>query len=368
MFSFLLFSDLHLGATEYGPSDDENRFETLKKIIRIGMEHDLILIAGDLFHGKPSPENFSKVEKIFSDCEKNGKKILIAPGEHEIGDDNKPYAELFNLPACVVFSNSIKGNEFFFDKDGEQICIVGVPSSSPRLFPIIDKINKKHFVIGLFHGEVNLDQQECSPNTIIFTKNDIIKSGIDFFALGHVHQFKAFKHKNQIIGVYAGSPEPFTFQEKGDRFAVSVIVQNNHVSNLKRIAVNSIVAEECVFSCIDFDSMQKLFEAIESRASKRKSLRVILQGTRHFLIDTESIEKLQNSFFRFVWEDLSEPSLEMLIAQFRGYKCFRGDFFNRLSEELKEGKIPMGIEKEDIARLLWSLMREHCTRAGDGQC
>lgn len=358
MISFLLFSDLHLGASHDGPSNDEKRLETLKRIIRIGMEHDLILIAGDLFHGKPSDELVLEVTKIFSECEKKGIKILISPGENEVGVDGNTLAELLNLPSCFVFSNFVKSNEFFFEKSGEVINIIGMPSNPLAKMPHVNKTEEKLFTVGLFHSEVNLEKKDAETSTMLLSKNDMIKSGIDFFALGHVHNFKIFKHNNNIIGIYPGSCEPFSFEERGDRFAVSVVVVNGRISQIKRMVVNSIVVDEYSFLCDEFDSMQKLLDAIEPKKSKYKAMRIVFRGMRKFLLENEKLENLHNDFFRLVIDDVSEPSLEVLIAQFQNEKSFRGDFFKRLSQELNEGRIPPNIDRDEIARVLWYFIRK----------
>lgn len=368
MLSFLLFSDLHLCAGKGAPVDDERRLETFKRIVSLAQEHDLLLIAGDLFDGNPTSEALSAVMDAFSNLSANGMKILMTPGEHEFDERGKILKPLSDLPLSALYCESVTCGEFTFEKDGERIRVVGLPGISSMKLPLLSKRSEGDFTIGLFHGEVCLSGSSTETRAMVLLKNEMMNSGVDFFALGHHHQFKIFKHNRRVIGAYAGSPEAVTFEEKGERYVLSFAISGGEISQIKRLTVNSITVDECTLFCSDFDSMSKLGVAIEEKKSEKKSLKVTLRGVRNFPIKHDRLNEVGSGFYRLVVDDLSEPSLDALIAQYEGEQTFRGDFINLLASEYKEGKIPPFISPDEISRVLWSFMKEKQTSREDKQC
>ncbi len=359
MLSFLLFSDLHLGAGEGVPVDNEKRLETLKRIVSLAREHDLLLIAGDLFDGNPSSEVVSAVADAFARLADDGVKILMTPGEHELDEKGKVPKFFSDLSLAALYCEPVTGGEFAFEKDGERIRVVGLPGISSMKLPLLSKRSGEDFTIGLFHGEVCLSGNSTETRAMILLKSEMMNSGVDFFALGHHHQFKLFKHNRRVIGAYAGSPEAVSFEEKGDRYALSFTISGGEISQIKRLTVNSITVDECTLFCSDFDSMSGLSAAIEQKKSEKKALKVTLRGMRNYSIKREELDQMRSGFYRLDIDDLSEPSLDAIIAQYEGEQTFRGDFIKLLASEYRAGKIPPGVSPDDISRVLWAFMKEN---------
>jgi DNA repair exonuclease SbcCD nuclease subunit len=85
MIKILLTSDIHLGAESPSiPIRASDRLMTLKKIITLAKDHDVLLIAGDLFNShNPEESLVSDVSRLFAYLKKQGTTVLISPGEHE---------------------------------------------------------------------------------------------------------------------------------------------------------------------------------------------------------------------------------------------------------------------------------------------
>lgn len=368
MLSFLLFSDLHLCAGDRAPVDDEKRLETFMRIVSLAREHDLLLIAGDLFDGNPNPTVLSTVSDAFSRLSGDGVKILMTPGEHEIDENGKLLKPLSDIPFAAIYSEPVSGGEFKFEKEGERIRVVGLPGISSMKLPLLSKQSEDVFTIGLFHGEVCLSGSSPETRAMVLLKSEMMNSGIDFFALGHHHQFKLFKHNRRVIGAYAGSPEAVSFDEKGDRYALSFTISGGEIAQIKRLTVNSVIVDECTLFCSDFDSMSRLRAAVDEKKSEKKALKVTLRGMRNFSITSDNLDEMRKGFYRLAIDDLTEPSLDAIIAEYEGEQAFRGDFINLLASEYRAGKIPPGISPDEISRVLWSLMRENTVCAEGKKC
>lgn len=368
MLSFLLFSDLHLGAGGEAPVADEKRRETFLRIISLAREHDLLLIAGDLFDGNPSPEVLNEVSDAFAKLSADGVKVLMAPGEHEIDENGKILKSVLDLPLTALFADPVNGSEFVFEKNGERIIVYGLPGIPSMKLPLLSNRTDGSLTIGLFHGEVCLSGSSSETGAMVLLKNEMMNSGIDFFALGHHHQFKLFKHNRRLIGAYAGSPEAVSFEERGERYVLSFAIEGGEITQIKRLTVNSIDVEECTFFGSDFDSWPAFCKALEEKKSEKKALKVTLRGTRNFSFDDDSMEKIRIGFHCLLFDDISEPSLEAIIEQYRGAHGFKGDFINQLESDYHEQKIPPGISPDEVARVLWSFMKEKKPRAEENGC
>ncbi|MGL4368195.1 MAG: metallophosphoesterase family protein, partial [Spirochaetota bacterium] len=221
MIRILLTSDLHLGSKdEDTPVLHRERILTFKKILSLAKDHDLILIAGDLFDS-PSPDQsvIDEVSQLVAAASKKGTRILLTPGDKESipGENSSPLSRL-----CIdrVFSDDPEAAPYLFEKNGEKLFVYGLPAHSEKDITSIAKAAEEGFHIGLFHTQFDMtDGIEENPLAKI-KKKDIKSLALDFYALGHNHSFTLYKYIDKIIGAYPGSPEPVYCNETGDRYVI----------------------------------------------------------------------------------------------------------------------------------------------------
>jgi DNA repair exonuclease SbcCD nuclease subunit len=356
MLKILLTSDIHLGAGEEvipGPV----RVATFKRICALAGEHDLLLIAGDLFHCSSPPEELvDMVAGEFGALKAGNVEVVHTPGECELDADGLLPAPLLKTGASHVFS---AGGEsaYTLPGDGQDVIVYGFPATARRDLSRLKKLPRDGFHIGLFHANFVLEDDKGVSGVTILQKRDIRALNLDFYALGHQHHFKLLKLNNRIIGAYPGSPEALSFSESGDRFVLSISVENSEVYQIKRLAVNSMDVRELSLECGGMRSLSDLVETLDKYRSQRSVLKLNLEGERSFILGEETAAALARGYYRLSLTDRSFPSLEILMEEFGGENSMRGEFYRSLKERLQEKGIPDGTPASDLARVLHGISR-----------
>lgn len=350
MIKILLTSDIHLGvSSDKIPVFTPDRILTFKKISSLAKDHDLLLIAGDLFNSmNPDEQLINETSRLFAYLKKNNTTILLSPGEHEY-DGSKPGSFLYRLGADRVFDgNTLEPFEYI--KDNEKIYVYGSPSKGSASLFDIGKNNCEGFHIGLFHTDItDEDSVGDEPGVLSLPIHQLKTLELDFYALGHNHFFKLYKYQNEIIGAYPGSPEAVEPDETGDRYVLSLTVNEGELSQIKRLTVNSINVVNIEADCSTFDP-SSLMNLIRSSASEKNILILTLTGTRNFQLPWNNVEEISDGFRHLEIKDRSSCSLKILIDNFCSENSLRGEFFSQLKEELSGGSV--SADEQELSKIL----------------
>ncbi len=341
MIKILLAADFHLGIEEDVSQIPVNlRIATFKRILFLASSHDICLIAGDFF------DNFNIDGKIidivaseFNKIQKNGVKIIYTLGEKELNENWEAPSFLSRLNVTHHFSSLEDSHPYSFSKDGQKIFVYGLPASNKADVSKINKVDEDGFHIGLFHADFQF-QKGNEDSVVTRLKRDDIKSlNLDFYALGHHHQFKLFKSLGRIIGAYPGSPEATSYSESGDRYVLSLVIKDNEIYQIKRLTVNSARLKETVIDCTELTDSNTILEEVINNASAQAIHKIVLKGRRNFLLDSRAIDKFSKVYLKLNIEDLSMPTIDVLINKYRNEDSLRGEFFGVLDEKIKNGML-----------------------------
>ncbi|MCP4130917.1 MAG: hypothetical protein GY754_08030 [bacterium] len=346
----LLASDVHLGLSHSELKlPPAKREETFKNITSLAKEYDIFLIGGDLLNASDIDEkNIDLIKSEFKNLRDNNTEILYTPGTAELNTAGAVPPLLFDLNASYVFSNPAYPSPFTYTKDEQKIYIYGIPASEEHDISEIKKASSDGFHIGLFHIDINNDKQESGP---VFTlkKNRIKQLDLDFYALGHNHNFKMFKAVDRIIGAYPGSPQAASPGETGDRYVLSINIRDNKISHIKRVPVNSIKLMSNEIDCSEIESQDQILDILEKNCSPKAIQQLILTGKRTFPLDLEKIKSCGDRFFDLEILDRSVFSIDSLIEQYSSEDTTRGEFFSILREEINKNNIPGEIDPEHLS-------------------
>ncbi len=343
---FLLASDLHLGSQDCGKfSGSHERMSTFRKICGLAMKHDILLLAGDMIHSDNIPSDlFSQVNSELKQLADNNVEVYYTPGKGELAGDNTVSPAVTGMSAANVFCDA---DESYYVKSGKgDVYIYGLRHASPAGFSSVSKRDEKGVHIGLFNAGFN-PQAERDHDNLCIGKDDIKKMNLDFYAMGGDHGFRVFKLSNRIIGAFAGSPEPCTAAETGDRFAVSFEVENGSIQNIKRVAVNTvrILCEEV--DCTGLLNESELSDKIKSSFDRENCYILTLTGVRDFILDSLKTE-LAGFFRRLDLVDYTRPNLGIMLEELSAGENIQSFFFRSLA-----GKIDgAGCSPSVIARIL----------------
>jgi DNA repair protein SbcD/Mre11 len=236
-------ADIHLGRTfaDYGSVSGKfirsAIFESFKKAMVIAQnETDILLIVGDLFdknflHTDPLVKNTQSILESYK------KNVIICPGGHDAIKEDSPYF-LSAWPKNVIILRD-ELTENLLEINDQEILITGrgnyynKDDQSP-----LDKINAKKNLINIAIAHGSVPRGDLGSKDYPLNIKSLIKSGFDYIALGHYHDFSIENNKNPMI-VYSGSLNPLRFGQTGGYLILASINDKKEIT-IKKEKVGKI--------------------------------------------------------------------------------------------------------------------------------
>lgn len=293
---FIHTADLHLGSRlnvggkypeEIAEAFDNAIYNTFTRICdqAIINEVDFLLIAGDLF----DQESRSVRANIFFNrqCQRldeNNIPVYLIAGNH---DPLSTYNNLLDLPENVhIFTENQGEIKKVFNHNGDLIASISGASYSNRA-----ESRKLHidfdylpgiWNIGLLHTQLELGNKNYIPSS----KKELLDLGnINYWALGHIHQYKLIhKSRNKAI-LYPGIPQGRDIGEEGVGGAVLVEMIPESEPKINFLNLSSIVYHKIE---IPIDSIS---------GGNITDLQYLIMDISHELLDNNFSIKLQNDDF-----------------------------------------------------------------------
>ena len=275
----------------------------------------VVLLAGDLFDaGRAYYETGNMLVRVF---ERMSARIFIAPGNHDFYSTRSPYAVLAWPENVHVFSSpvpeAIRLPELGFAVWGSAFTDISSP-------PPIRGVNMADgdISIGVFHGEVTNSQSTYGA----VSDRDIESSGLDYLALGHVHEYSGVRRRGNTFYAYPGCPEGRGFDEPGEK---GVIIGNigKGICDLRFVGLGKRRYETVRTSAHALQAIEKLLPS----DTAQDIYRIILTGEADSPVDTaELTEALADRFFsltvrdetvprRDVWDNMDSNTLKGLFLR-----------------------------------------------------
>ncbi|GAB5045655.1 metallophosphoesterase family protein [Thermodesulfovibrio sp. TK110] len=235
-FNFLHISDLHLGLKIKEIDRLKYCKQALLKAFKIIKDQNLdaMIVAGDFFeNNKIYREDIEFLNEVFELI--YPKPIIISPGNHDfLLAPDCPYDErILNILRFKAWQENVKifkKPEFsFFPFD--NVNIYGKPclNRQTRAFDKSISINPAKINIAVIHASRVNFNPEGKEIWHPFEDSDILKSGFDYIALGHYHNYSEISDESGIKAAYSGSMVPASLYEYGKRggLIVEIIKENN---------------------------------------------------------------------------------------------------------------------------------------------
>ena len=285
---FMHIADVHLGAAPDGRSDwSESRKKELWDTFRSCIadvrkeQVELLLIAGDLFHRQPLPQELKEVNYLFSTI--NRTRVVLIAGNHDYLRPDSAYLSVpWSRNVACLFSREcecVRFPEINTEVYGLSYYRQEIPEP---LYDGLHPVKGDAFQVLLAHGGDSMH--------IPFQKEELAHSGFDYVAFGHIHKPQELIPNRMI---YAGALSPIDRGDTGPHGYVLGTWEKGRVSarfvpKAKREYVNLTL--EVRESDTTFSLRDQLEQLIEKRGWQH-IYRVTLQGKRdpmtHF--DTEKL-------------------------------------------------------------------------------
>lgn len=340
-------ADLHLDSSLSthlsGTKAKERKKELLysfERMINFAKNNDVkvIIIAGDMFDKKHiAITNKKKVFDLISDAKNIDFLYLTGNHDEEILDENE-------VPKNLKLFNYV-WNTYSY----ENVDISGINLTKETNKYLYDTLmlDQSKVNIVTMHGQI-AHHRSNEDISLPLLKD----KGIDYLALGHIHQYQCEKLDDRGVYCYCGCLESRGFDEVGEKGFVLLEVKGNKITNT--FIKNSLRSMYCYQVDIsDVTSWPTLKNKVNEKIShitSKDMVKIELVGS--FKLNQEKyIEELENylldKFYFAKVKDLSRLYIDP--SEYENEKSLKGEFIKevkntRLSEQLQNDIILCGIK------------------------
>ncbi|GEP66993.1 hypothetical protein CBE01nite_47610 [Clostridium beijerinckii] len=304
-------------------------------LITLNEEIDILLIAGDVFDNlsvKKTTLHF--IKSCFENISKV--KVFISPGNHDPFNE-KSFYSIVDWPSNVhIFKGSVE--KVILEDLKTVVWGAGFNTThvSKSLLKDVERINGYNNIM-VIHGEVSSVKEGNNYNPIM--EEDIIKSDLDYIALGHRHKFSEVKKIGNTYYSYSGCPQGRGFDELEEKGIVFLEIKNRFVeSRFIRTSVRNYYEKGInIDGCFGYNEVKnRIISEIPKDGRKNNFYKVILKGqiSDEFSLSEELLEELLKDEFYFVKIiDKSEIKLD-ITELIKGYSL-KSIFAKKIYEELQ---------------------------------
>jgi DNA repair exonuclease SbcCD nuclease subunit len=330
MLRLLHTADVHLGArhTDLGERAAvlrERQFTAFRVTVDLAIVEavDLVLIAGDLFDSNTQPRR--SVERVAAELGRLAKasiRTVIIPGTHDVYDGSSIYRS-YDLAAMARTTaewiavltpeqpnvwlpslDAVVHGRVFSTKRGPKSPLDGFDARSDR---------RATWRIGMVHGALAIPGK-TDADEIVFSEEEIARTGLDYLALGHWHSAIEGRAGN-VSYAYSGAPEPVAIDQDGAGQILIVTLDDRggrHQVSIEPKRVGQTRSEKLELDVSAITSQPALIDVLSRHADSNLVLDVRLTG---FLPDTldvdlDEVERaMAPAFLRFRIRDVSIPAM-----------------------------------------------------------
>ena len=239
-------------------------FDAYENIINlcISEQVDALLIAGDIYDGADrSLRAQMKFVEGLQWLSAQGIRSFVCHGNHDPLDG---WEARLTLPhGCHRFGATFEAVPMFEDDPGRAVVHgVSYPKRDVKanLVRRLGEVEPGPVSIGLLHANVGGDpnHEPYAPCSL----DDLAQTGIDYWALGHVHTRKVLNNQGPTV-VYPGNPQGRHANETGPRGVYLVEIDDSHQARLEFRPVDTVRWENLSIDISDMESEQDFLDSLD---------------------------------------------------------------------------------------------------------
>ncbi len=332
MLRLLHTADVHLGARhadlgEQAAAQRERQFAAFAAAVDLAIAEkvDIVLIAGDLFDSNTQPRR--SVERVAAELKRLVDahiRTVIIPGTHDVYDRSSLYRvhDLAALAGSGVDDDlvtvltpdlpSVRLAACDVVVHGPVFATKRAPHSPLRDLKVTPG-DGATWNVAMVHGSLAIPDR-TDRDEVVFTRDEIEGTGLDYLALGHWHSAQQGK-AGATTWAYPGAPEPVAVTQDG---AGKVLLVELEEQNGKRtVSIEERLVGKTRFEKLAIDAatavdQPKVIDRIAAAADPDLVLDVRLMGVRPDELDLdidEIEERLKGRFLKLRVRDQSTPAL-----------------------------------------------------------
>lgn len=285
--TFLHAADLHLGAPFRGLralSDAwANRLlvaiaEAYDRVIDAAITRnvDFVVMAGDIFDSaRASYGDYVHFFQGLQRLDDAGIPVYLVTGNHD------PYTswtrDFFTLPPSTTMLPADRPGFDLIERDGEPLCLIGGRGYYNQTWPIDECIaegvtraaaeqalsqthphaSQAPFAVGVLHTGLNLDPIKAPVDPQI-----LLHTGMDYWALGHIHLKYAYPSVDDPRLVFSGCIQGRDVKETGERGVYVVTLEEHAKNRLEFIPTASVVWQRMRVDVSDCNTLPDITDKI----------------------------------------------------------------------------------------------------------
>lgn len=298
-----------------------------------------VILSGDIFENNtPSPETQRELCRSLGSLDM---PVFLASGNHD------PF-----FPGSVWSRMQLPENVQFFNK--ERIVCAEYPELNARFWgagfersfcpPLLEGFEAPEKIDGVFdimvlHGDLGSGESDYCR----VSRAELEKSGMDYVAMGHIHQRSELEHAGATAFAYPGVPEGRGYDELGVKGCYLVTLSKDGVS-ADFIPLGKHRYEILTADVSGTAPLQAVKNAVEGFSSG-DYLRIILTGETEDAPDIAAIRReLQGSFAEL--QIIDETHIKRDVWAALGRDDLAGLFLRKLAD-MRETAVT-GSEREKI--------------------
>jgi exonuclease SbcD len=330
MLRMLHTADVHLGArhTDLGERATdlrERQFAAFRASVELALAEDvdLFLIAGDLFDSNTQPRR--SVERVAAELARLTRasiRTVIIPGTHDVYDGASIYRsyDLANMARSasdwvvvltpyvpeIIFPalDIVVYGRVFDAKRSPRSPLAGLDAKSDT---------RASWKVGMVHGAL-LIPGKTDSDSVVFSEDEIARSGLDYLALGHWHSAMEGRAGGTAYA-YSGAPEPVALDQDGAGQVLLVTLDDrggHHEVTIEPRRVGETLTERIELDISTVKSQPDLIDTLGRYADANLVLDVRLTGLYpdDLDLDIDEVERaLAASFLRLRVRDTTIPAV-----------------------------------------------------------
>ena len=308
MTKLLHAADLHLDSPfsslspEQAAARRQEQRDVLTALIDAANLHgcDALLLAGDLFDSDNAyADTLEALMRAFSACRC---PIFISPGNHDCLRPGSAYLSA-EWPENVHIFSTREISSVTLRSEGLRVW--GAGFVGPHEAGLLEGFHAEQdglVNVMVLHGD---PQGADSPYNSL-TKEQIADSGLDYLALGHIHQASGLQKAGETYYAYPGCAIGRGFDETGDKGAYLVTLDAG-VCKLDFLPLGARTYERLSVNLTGAESAQAAIEAVLPAHTKDSIFRILLTCEAEAPDLRELYEALSPRFFSLSLRDETAP-------------------------------------------------------------
>ncbi len=302
---------------------------------------DIVLIAGDLFDREfVTKDTISLILREFASVPSC--RFVIAPGNHDPYNEGGVYAKVKFPDNVYIFK---KSEIDYFDFEDINTRVYGYAFTEPSMtvspFAGVEVAdNRCRINLLCAHGDTASAVSQYCP----ISKSDIRGSGVDYIALGHIHNSEGISREGDTYYGYSGCLEGRDFGECGYKGAIYAELEKNGTelkADFKGLRFSKRRYESIsvdISGCCDLgDAASRLRSAIAGKFGEDTSLRVELTGNVSAeLASTGALSEMLSDMLFYL--EISDSTLPLYdYEKLKKDPTLKGAFFRCMLPRLENG-------------------------------